>query len=49
MNVAPWGVQGLLAATFHLSRGEASRVPANAVLLVLAAFVVIGRWVIVPA
>lgn len=37
------------AAAFHLSRGEASRVPVNAVLLILAVFVVIGRWVIVPA
>jgi hypothetical protein len=39
----------VLAAGFHLSRGEAPRVPANVVLLLLAVFVVIGRWVIVPA
>ena len=37
-----------LATAFHLSRGESSRVPGNAVLLLLALSVVIGRLVIAP-
>ncbi len=51
-NVLPWltvaAAIGLIvlqvcAALFHVSRGEARAVPANAVLLLLALFVVIGR------
>jgi hypothetical protein len=38
----------LSAASFHLSRGEGSRVPGNVVLLLLAVFVVIGRLAISP-
>ncbi|CAE6780365.1 DoxX family protein [Xanthomonas arboricola] len=34
----------VLAIPFHLSRGEASVVPVNLVLLALAAFVAWGRW-----
>ncbi|WP_053187651.1 DoxX family protein [Pseudomonas thivervalensis] len=34
----------LLAIPFHLSRGEASVIPVNLVLLALAAFVAWGRW-----
>src|SRR6185437_12303051 len=36
------------AAIFHLTRREASHVPGNVVLLVLAVIVVVGRLVIVP-
>ena len=36
------------AAFFHVSRGEWKALPANAVLLLLALFVVIGRVSIVP-
>jgi hypothetical protein len=36
------------AIVFHLSRNEARVVPGNIVLLLLAAFVVIGRVAIVP-
>jgi hypothetical protein len=36
------------AIPFHLARQEAKRVPGNVVLLLLAAFVLIGRVVIVP-
>lgn len=39
----------LSAGIFHYSRRELPMIPANAVLLVLAAFVVIGRLAIVPA
>jgi putative oxidoreductase len=39
----------LSAGVFHFSRRELPMIPANAVLLVLAAFVVIGRLAIVPA
>jgi uncharacterized membrane protein len=38
----------LLAAGFHLSRGEAKVVPVNLALLLLAAFVAYGRAVPVP-
>lgn len=38
----------LCAAAFHISRGESKALPANAVLLLLALFVVIGRVSIVP-
>lgn len=37
------------AALFHASRRETSALPANAVLLVLAAIVLYGRLAIVPA
>jgi putative oxidoreductase len=37
------------AAVFHVSRGETVRVPTNLVLLLLAALVIVGRWVIAPA
>lgn len=56
-SILPWLTVGaalgliivqLCAAVFHLSRGEAARLPANAVLLLLAAFVVIGRLAIAP-
>lgn len=36
------------AAIFHLTRHEASHVPGNIVLLVLALIVVVGRLAIVP-
>ena len=36
------------AAIFHLARHEASHVPGNIVLLILAVIVVVGRLVIVP-
>jgi hypothetical protein len=36
------------AVFFHLSRGEAASVPINAVLLLLAVFIVIGRVSFVP-
>ena len=36
------------AAIFHLTRHEASHVPGNIVLLILAVIVVVGRLVIVP-
>ena len=38
----------ILAAGYHLSRGEGSRVPMNAVLLVLAVVIVYGRLAVVP-
>lgn len=34
----------ILAMTFHLRRGEPQVLPANAVLLALALFVLWGRW-----
>ncbi len=37
------------AVIFHLTRHEASHVPGNIVLLVLALIVVVGRLAIVPA
>ena len=36
------------AIAFHLARGETQRLPTNAVLLVLALFVVVGRVALVP-
>ena len=36
----------IFAAGFHASRGEASRLPMNVILLVLAAFVAYGRWAV---
>ena len=39
----------LLAAGFHVSRGEGSKVPANPVLLLLSAAVALGRAGLVPA
>jgi putative oxidoreductase len=36
-------------AAVHFSRNEASRVPVNIVLLLLAVLVIIGRWAIVRA
>lgn len=38
----------LLAALFHLTRGEAAMVVPNLVLFLLAAFVAYGRWKLVP-
>ncbi len=38
----------LLAAIFHLTRREYQNIVVNLVLLVLAAFVAYGRWVLVP-
>lgn len=38
----------LLASGFHIRRGEAKIVPMNAVLLILAAFVAYGRWIVAP-
>lgn len=38
----------LSAAIFHGSRKEWSTIGGNAVLLLLAAFVVLGRWVLAP-
>lgn len=38
----------LLAAIFHASRREYSHIGANVVLLLLAAFVLVGRWVLAP-
>jgi len=36
------------ALIFHLSRNEQSNIPANVVLLLLAALIVVGRLAIVP-
>lgn len=36
----------IFAAGFHASRGEANRLPMNLILLLLAAFVAYGRWVL---
>jgi uncharacterized membrane protein YphA (DoxX/SURF4 family) len=56
-NIAPWltvaAAAGLVlvqvcAIAFHLSRREASVVPGNVMLLVLAGLVLIGRVAIVP-
>jgi putative oxidoreductase len=38
----------LSAAIFHSSRKEWSTIGGNAVLLLLAAFVVLGRWMLAP-
>lgn len=38
----------LLAAIYHASRREYSHIGANVVLLLLAAFVLVGRWVLAP-
>jgi putative oxidoreductase len=38
----------LLAAIYHASRREYSHIGANVVLLPLAAFVLVGRWVLAP-
>ena len=38
----------LLAAVFHASRREYSNIGVNVVLLLLAAFVLVGRWVLAP-
>lgn len=56
-NVVPWltpvaasflAVIMLLAALFHFSRRENSAIVINLVLLVLAAFVAYGRFVVAP-
>jgi putative oxidoreductase len=56
-NILPWltvaAAIGLVlvqvfAIIYHVSRGEAARLPLNVVLLLLAILVVIGRLVIVP-
>ena len=56
-NIAPWltvaAAAGLallqvFAIALHLSRHEARDVPGNAVLLLLAVFVLVGRVAIVP-
>jgi putative oxidoreductase len=38
----------LLAAIYHASRREYSHIGVNVVLLLLAAFVLVGRWVLAP-
>ncbi len=38
----------LLAAIFHLTRGEFGGIPPNIVLLLLSAFVAYGRWKLAP-
>ena len=38
----------LLAAIYHASRREYSHIGANVVLLLLAAFILVGRWVLAP-
>jgi uncharacterized membrane protein YphA (DoxX/SURF4 family) len=38
----------LLAAAFHASRKEYNGIPLNLVLLVLAAFVAYGRFIVIP-
>ena len=38
----------LSAAIFHSARQEWSKIGTNAVLLLLAAFLVLGRWVLAP-
>jgi hypothetical protein len=57
-NILPWltptAAGGLVvvqiaAAGFHASRHEYANIPANIVLLALAAFVLVGRVVLVPA
>jgi putative oxidoreductase len=56
-NVLPWltvvaaiGLAAIMlcAAIFHLVRREASHIAVNAVLLVLALFIVVGRLAIAP-
>ena len=56
-GILPWltvaAAAGLIivqvsASAFHLSRGEAARLPVNVVLLLLAVLVVVGRLAIVP-
>ena len=56
-GILPWltvaAAVGLIAlqvcaAAFHVSRGESKALPANAVLLLLALFVVVGRVAVVP-
>ncbi len=56
-GILPWltplAAAGLIltmigAMTTHLRRSEASHIPVNMVLLVLAAFVVYGRFILVP-
>jgi hypothetical protein len=38
----------LSAAIFHAARREYSHIGANVALLVLATFIVLGRWALVP-
>jgi putative oxidoreductase len=38
----------LFAAIFHASRREYSNIGVNAVLLLLATFILLGRWVLAP-
>ncbi len=38
----------ILAAAFHARRREYSNIIVNLILLALAAFIVYGRWVLVP-
>ncbi len=38
----------LLAAIYHASRREYSHIGVNVVLLLLAAFILVGRWVLAP-
>src|SRR5687768_389468 len=56
-NILPWltplaaallGIMMMLAAGFHLPRKEYQGVVTNMVLLALAAFVAVGRYLIVP-
>jgi len=56
-GIAPWltvaAAGGLVivmlsAAIFHSTRKEWSTIGGNAVLLLLAAFLVLGRWVLAP-
>ena len=58
INILPWltpaAAGGLVllqlsASGFHLARREYRMLPANLVLLVLAAFVLYGRTVLIPA
>lgn len=57
-NILPWltptAAGGLVlvqlsAAAFHTSRHETNQVPGNIVLLVIAAFILIGRTTLIPA
>jgi hypothetical protein len=56
-GILPWltvaaamglAVLQVCATIFHISRGEVKSLPANAILLLLSLFVIVGRVFIVP-
>ena len=57
-GILPWltvaaasglGLVMIIASVFHVRRGEASHVPVNVALLLLAVVIVIGRLALAPA